>query len=277
MNPWHAAAVAVRLRSCCILIATVCLAAAVARGADPERPPNAAVGPGGKSLKIGALDVTAVLAKYKRVEDLQKKTIELFGARFEEIRRRLRELQQTRRDLETTPFSRDAPQFKQMVEKHEADKKAYVADKERLLRSADEHKYKQTQLLSADFIEAVRIHAEAEGFDLILKRSDQRAAPGEPVDIVLTVRLNSVLFASSAVDISDRIAKRLNEAYEKGEPLGKPLLDRLRMQRAKIRRRRKPGADVAAPRPGATAPKQAATAPRQAAPDVRPRADSGKE
>ncbi len=248
------------MRAAYVLLVSLLATAAAAAGRSEPRP--SPVGPRGSALKIGMVDVSRAFAGYRRVADLERETVERFRQPFDELRQRLQKMKEREEEFRLSPFAKDSPQHRKAQEKLAAAIKKYRQDRNALESKYKVHLYQQEGRLTADLLEAIRLHGQEEGFDFIFKK-DTGQRSGAPADPSRILRVNPVLYHSDAVDVTDAVAKRLNEAYARGERLGEALLRRLARPREN-------------PRAGGTAPARPAPPEKTgAAPARTPQA--GKE
>lgn len=133
----------------------------------------------------------------------------------EEEQQRRRHIRRLQEDLEVLGEGGQAFREKQdELQRAVIDLQAWTQFQQR--RIAQEHMLQTERLYRKMMAEIARI-SEDEGYDLVLFRESEPQFQAEnPQELVAQIQIRKVLYASDAVDITQQVAQRLNNAFTAG-------------------------------------------------------------
>ncbi len=200
----------------------------------------------GETQKLAVVNVSFVFEKYAKVADVQRKIDAVHDAKKKELEIRGRELQDMNKRL--TEMYQQAGQSEQVFDMVQSTRKQqflYERDVAQLNATIQKDYTREMREVLSDIRQAIKGHAEANGYDMVLRSPDSDnpdAKPGnsktDPAalekqtylqkqeaqtlgEVMERFNRNPVLFGATTVDITQDVLNRLNEAFMK-RALGAP-------------------------------------------------------
>jgi len=210
-----------------MIIARRMLAAAAAAGAAlvwthlpvrAEEPPS----PPERPPRIAVVNVSEVFDAYKRTQDQNKKMKVLFESRKEALDKRGEEIKKREIQLKNDTRARSDIGYMADAQKLSLDLARFKQDYEAFLKEYEEFNFKNTQLILAEILEAVRRYSEKNGYDLVMQVGRLKVEGGSTAQLTSSFRDKAALYYSKSADITPAIIKVLDSAYEQGISLVKP-------------------------------------------------------
>ena len=193
------------------ILAAVMFAASALSAVPPEEQAAPPPADASEPMKIGYVDLTAVLKEYKRQTDLDADIRALKDSLTAKENAAIAQLERIRAEIEQLAMGTPA---REKLEKQLAEAAA----------SLDEHRRKGYGLLDARFVESIsKLYADItreieelgreENFDLILKDQTTQSQPDSYNEVVLQISQRVVLYSKPQYDLTARVVSRLNDRY----------------------------------------------------------------
>ena len=197
--------------------------------------------------KLAVVNVSFVFEKYQKVGDVQKKIDAIHEARKKELEVRGKTLQKANSDLsEMYSRSGQSEQLFDAVQGLRKQQFTYERDVAQLNAQIQKDYTREMREVLSDIRQAIKAHAEAGGFDMVLRSPDsdnpqvatptpgqmkdpaaranqtylQTQDPATVAEVLERFNRNPVLFGSTTVDITKEVLDRLNSAFMKRAIIG---------------------------------------------------------
>lgn len=190
--------------------------------------------------KLAVVNVSFVFEKYEKVKDVQKKIDAIHNVRKNELDVRGKTLQKANTDLsEMYSRSGQSEQLFDAVQGLRKQQFSYERDVAQLNAQIQKDYTREMREVLSDIRQAIKAHAEAGGFDMVLRSPDsdnpaiatpapgtmkdpsdranqtylQTQDPATVAEVLERFNRNPVLFGSTTVDITKEVLERLNGAF----------------------------------------------------------------
>ncbi len=167
-------------------------------------------------LKVAVVDVSEVLARYKKTEDLKQAAQEKLREREKKLGERSREYQTRVAELATASIETTPAEALKRKRELEVEKALIEFDIREFHRLRKDAETRIMRAINDDIAAICRRIGEAEGYDLILKRYSPPGGLAADQTRVEVFRLSPVLYAAGHMDVTSRVLEALEEAYARG-------------------------------------------------------------
>lgn len=167
-------------------------------------------------IKIGVVNIREILARYKKYEDLQKKSVESFTSKRDALENRRDELARHVAELQAHPGSEQDPDRMRATKEIETTEFMLKLDYRELQREMQKSGDRITRHVIEEIGAACGRIGDAQGYYLIIKRFGPDPANKDDREHIDAFKLDPLLYYSPDADITQSILALLEDAYSQG-------------------------------------------------------------